>query len=278
MTSPPARPWHCDESVLTAFVDGTVDPVSGASVETHLMTCATCRSSVARLSRVDLLEEVWCRVRESVERPAPGLLERGLVRCGVSEETARLLAAVPALRGAWMLGIGCATLFAVLATEVSHLVGMAAFLVIAPLAPLAGVSASFGGDADPASELLLSSPYSALRLLLLRTSAVLASAVPVATLVGLALPGPSWLAIGWLSPAAAVVFLSLALGPHLGHSASTAVVGATWSVAVLGAARMHSLPELLEPAVQLTCLLLAVAGALIVIVHYRSLGHTWRST
>jgi hypothetical protein len=273
----PARPWHSEESTLSAFVDGTVDPVLGASVEAHLMTCEACRATVARLSSADLLEDVWSRVRDEVERPAPALVERLLVRLGVSEETALLLAAVPALRGAWLLGVVSATLFALLANEASQLIGTAAFLVIAPLAPLLGVSVSFSGDADPSSELVLSTPYSSLRLLLLRTSGVLASAVPVAIVVGFALPGPSWLSVAWLCPAAAVVFLTLALGPHLGHTVSAAVVGSSWALAVGTAVRMDSLAELVEPAVQLTCLALAVAGALSVLVHYRSPAHTWRT-
>lgn len=278
MTVPPAHPWHCDESALVAFVDGTVDPVSGASVETHLMTCAECRADVARLSSDDLLETVWMQVREEIERPTPGVAERLLLRCGVSEETARLLAAVPALRGAWLLGVVGATVFAVLGNEISQLVGTAAFLVIAPLAPLVGVSVSFGGDADPTSELVLTTPYSTLRLLLLRTSGVVASAVPVAIVVGLALPGPSWLAVAWLTPAAALVSVALALGPHLGHTPAAAVVGATWTLAVATAVRMGSLTELVEPAIQITCLVLALAGAASVTVHYRSLGHTWRNS
>jgi Putative zinc-finger len=277
MTVPSARPWHSDESTLAAFVDGTVDPVLGASVEAHLMSCADCRGTVARLTSAELLEDVWSRVRDEVERPAPALVERLLVRIGVSEETSRLLAAVPALRGAWLLGVISATLFALLANEASQLIGTAAFLVIAPLAPLLGVSVSFSGDADPTSELVLTTPYSTLRLLLLRTGGVLASAVPVAVVVGLALPGPSWLSVAWLAPAAAVVFLTLALGPHLGHTVSAAVVGSSWALAVGTAVRMHSLAELVEPAVQLTCLALAVAGALSVFVHYRTLAHTWRT-
>jgi hypothetical protein len=278
MTVPSARPWHSDESTLAAFVDGTVDPVLGASVETHLMTCADCRGTVARLSSAELLDDVWARVRDEVERPAPALVERLLLRLGVSEGTARLLAAVPALRGAWLIGVVSATLFALLANEASQLIGTAAFLVIAPLAPLLGVSVSFSGDGDPSSELVLTTPYSTLRLLLLRTCGVVASAVPVAIVVGLALPGPSWLSVAWLSPAAAAVLLTLALGPHLGHTASAAVVGASWTLAVATAVRTDSLSELVEPAVQLTCLALAVASACSVLIHYRALAHTWRST
>jgi hypothetical protein len=169
-------------------------------------------------------------------------------------------------------------LFAVLATAVSQLVGLAAFLLIAPLAPLAGVSASFGGGAEPASELVLSCPYSTLRLLMLRTSAVLVSAVPVAIAVGLALPGSSWFSVAWLLPAAAVVLVTLALGPALGHTTSAAVVGATWAMAVVISLRLREPAVLVEPAVQSVYLLVAVAAALSVVHHYRSSSLTWRRT
>ena len=44
------------------------------------------------------------------------------------------------------------------------------------------------------------------------------------------------------------------------------------------AVRTDSLSELVEPAVQLSCLALAGASALSVFIHYRALAHTWRST
>ena len=42
-----------------------------------------------------------------------------------------------------------------------------------------------------------------MRLLLLRTAGVLATSLPLTVLVGLALPGPAWLGVAWLTPAAA---------------------------------------------------------------------------
>jgi hypothetical protein len=39
-----------------------------------------------------------------------------------------------------------------------------------------------------------------------------------------------------------------------------------------------SLETLLDPAAQIGCLALALAGALVVIVHYGPSGHLWRST
>ncbi|MEO5711191.1 MAG: hypothetical protein ABIQ59_15395 [Nocardioidaceae bacterium] len=276
MTTSTPRPWHCEEAVLVRFVDGTVDPVSGASVETHLMTCATCRGTVGRLSDQDLLAGVWADVREALEAPARGRFERLMCRCGFSEETACLLAAVPAMRGAWLLAVLGATLFAVVAAAFSGQLGTATFLVLAPLAPLAGVAVSFGGDGDPAHELVVVSPYSALRLLLLRTAAVVVTAVPVTVAVGLTLPGPHWLSVAWLTPAAAGVSLTLALGPRLGHMTSATVIAALWAAAVGSALRLDVLLALVRPAAQAAFLLLALAGAARVIVDYRSLGQSWR--
>ncbi len=278
MNLPGARPWHCDEPTLAAFVDGTVDPVSGASVETHLLRCGDCRTTVRRLTSPVLLDEVWERVRERVEAPRAGLVERLLRRCGASAETARLLAAVPALRGAWLLAVCTATLFALAAGVVSDAFGTASFLLLAPLTPLAGVAASFGGDADPAHELVETAPYSSLRLLLIRTLGVLGASVPVTVVVGLLLPGPSWLAAGWLAPATAAVAVTLALGPLLGHTVSATVVAASWAMVVAVATRLDSLRTLVEPAVQTGCLLLAVAGTLAVVLHHRPLEPLRRST
>jgi hypothetical protein len=278
MTASPSRPWHCDEAVLSAFVDGSVDQISGISVETHLMTCAECRATVSRLSPQDLLERVWSEVREGVEAPPPGPVERLLIWLGVSAETARLLTAVPAMRGAWLLGLFSATGFAALATTVSDTLGMVTFLVIAPLVPMAGVAASFGGDADPAHELVSTAPFSELRLLLVRTAGVLVTSVPLAVVVGLALPGPSWLAIAWLSPAAAAVSLTLALGPLTGYTVSASVVAASWSAAVMGAVRLNDVLELIEPAMQLAFLVVAAVGIASIAFRYQSLGQTWRQS
>ncbi len=273
-----SQPWHCDDEALAAFAAGTVDPISGASVETHLMTCEQCRAAVNELFPQQFLDDVWQDVRESIEAPAPGPMERLLTRLGISVETARLLVSVPVMQGAWLVGLICATGFAALATVMSDELGLVTFLLIAPLAPLAGVAASFGGDADPAHELVSATPYSPVRLLMVRSAGVLCTSVPLTVVVGLALPGPNWLAIAWLTPAAAAVTLTLAVGPWLGHTVTATVLAATWSVAVLSAAWMDDPLVLIEPAVQTACLALAVLGATAVALRYRTLGTTWRQS
>jgi len=273
-----SQPWHCDDEALAAFAAGTVDPISGASVETHLMSCEQCRAAVNELFPRPFLDEVWHGVRESIESPAPSVVERLLAWLGVSGETARLLVSVPAMQGAWLIGLLCATGFAAIATTMNDQLGLVTFLVIAPLAPLAGVAASFGGEADPAHELVSVSPYSPVRLLMVRSAGVLCTSLPLAVVVGLALPGPDLLAIAWLTPAAAAVCLTLAIGPWIGHTITATVLAATWSVAVLGAAWTDDPLVLIEPAVQTACLALAVLGATAVLLRYRTLGTTWRQS
>ena len=180
------------------------------------MRCDACRNELNRLAFTDSLEETWTAIRDTVEAPSPGFLERLLGRFGVSAETGRLLAAVPSMRGGWLAGVTFSILFAGFASMFGADVGISLFLMVAPLAPVAGVAAAFGGDADPSHELVVTTPYSAGRLLLLRTLAVLATCTPIAMLVGLALPGPAWLMVAWLSPAAAGIAVTLALAPAIG--------------------------------------------------------------
>ena len=133
------------------------------------------------------------------------------------------------MRGGWLAGVTFSILFAWFASMFGADVGISLFLMVAPLAPVAGVAAAFGGDADPSHEVVVTTPYSAGRLLLLRTLAVLATCTPIAMLVGLALPGPAWLMVAWLSPAVAGIAVTLALAPAIGLTPAATSVGAVWA-------------------------------------------------
>ena len=174
--------------------------MGGASVEAHLMECRECGAVLRELMPREPLDRAWRAIRAHVEEPRAGLVERLLAALGMSSDSARLLAAVPAFRGAWLLGMFTVLVFAGGAALFAEDTGLTLFLIVAPLIPVAGVAASFGGDADPAHELVTVTPYSSLQLLLLRTAGVLTTSVPVTVLLGLALPGPAWLAVAWLTP------------------------------------------------------------------------------
>ena len=125
------------------------------------------------------LDAIWAEVDRQVDLSSRPLAERLLTRAGVREDTARLLAVTPSLRGAWLTSILLAALLAALAANVTDGTGrgMAIFLTLAPLLPVAGVALSYGPAADPAYELTLAAPYSVLRLVLLRSVAVVTCTV-----------------------------------------------------------------------------------------------------
>ena len=267
------RIWHLDEATLRAYVDGHPLPVIGASVEAHLIDCPDCRARLAELMPHARVDEVWTAIRAHVEAPRRSVAEKLMHHVGVSTEVARFLVAVPAFRGAWLLGLFAVTLFAGLAALFAGEHGLALFLIVAPLAPVAGVAASFGGDADPSHELVTVTPYPAARLLLLRTAGVLATSLPVTLLAGLALPGPAWWGVAWLSPAAAGVALTLLLTPVIGSTVASATLGACWSAAVVSASWVGDPSAVVDPAVQLVCAALTLAAVAAILLRPPSFEH-----
>lgn len=268
--------WHLDEATLRAYVDGRPLTVVGASVETHLVECSVCRVRLGELMPRQAVDLAWSAIRSHVETPRRSLPERLINRWGVSTEVARLLVAVPAFRGAWLLGLLVVTIFAATAALFAGEYGMALFLIVAPLAPVAGVAASFGGDADPCHELVTVTPYSAVRMLLLRTAGVLATSLPVTLLAGLALPGPAWMGVAWLTPAAAGVALTLLLAPVFGATAAAATMAACWSAAVVFASRLSEPIEAVEPTMQLVFAVITLVAVAAIALRQPSFEHLGR--
>jgi hypothetical protein len=230
--STPAPGWHADEQLLTRYLRGDAGAALGSSIEAHLVRCATCRGRIAPLVDQGPLHEVWARLEESAQAPRRSLLHRLVQRLGLPDHDALLLAAAPALRAGWLWGTALALAFAAAAGAEGGDRGAMLFLLVAPLAPVAGVAASYGPDLDEAYEATLAAPYSSARLLLLRSVAVLVTSVPVAGLGGLLLPGNAWAGVSWLTPAAAGVALTLAGSTWTTPARAAVVVAALWLVVV----------------------------------------------
>jgi hypothetical protein len=267
---------HTDLAVLRAYADGSASPVAAASLEEHLMVCAACRAAFAPMVPAPPLAETWARIRAGMEAPRPSVAERLATWLGLHPDTARVLCAVPAFRGAWLLGMVVVTLFALMSAKAAEEFGLAVFFMVAPLAPVAGVAACFGGDADPCFELVTVTPYSSFRLLLLRTAGVLAGAVPAAALVGYLLPGPAWLAVAWLTPAVAAVCLTLVLAPLVGVTPAGVIVAVPWTAAVLMAAIARQPLSVVEPAAQVVLAAVAVTAVVFLLLRHQSLDHLGR--
>src|SRR4029450_567883 len=151
--------WHADGELLAAYDEQRLDAAARWSVEAHLTSCAACRLQARALVEEARLQRLRVALIEAVEGPRAGVAERLLVRLGVAEHTARLLAATPALRGSWLLAVATVLAFAVLAgwTHPGQDANLA-FLCVAPLLPLAGIAAAYGPGGAPADEIGLAAP------------------------------------------------------------------------------------------------------------------------
>lgn len=258
--------WHADPPLLSRYLAGDLDAVTGASVEQHVGRCQICRETVGHLLEPQLLERTWAGIRDGVERPALPYPMRVAMRLGLPEPTAVLLASAASLRGAWLVGAFLSLSFATLAAYASHGTALAPFLIVAPLAPVLGVAAAYGPRQDPLEELVATAPYGRTRLVLLRTVGVLVSVLPVTVLLGLAVPGAPWLAAAWLGPALALVPVLLALATFVGPRTAATVVALAWSGVVLGSMRGLAPTWPVEAAQQGVYLGLAVVACAVIAI------------
>ncbi|MDQ0775693.1 hypothetical protein QF026_004159 [Streptomyces aurantiacus] len=225
--------WHVADDDLRAYVRGELAAPMLWSADTHLMACERCRTVLAEVSDPVSLDEGWERLDAELDAPRAGFLESVLVRLGVADHTARLLAATPVLRLSWLGAVVAVLAMTVVATGSMRTSGTPTlFLALAPLLPLAGVALSYGPVLDPTYEMAVVSPMHGFRLLLIRTVPVLATALVLNGLATFALPSYGLRALAWLLPALALTATGLALMPRLGPVLAPGLVGGVW-VAVL---------------------------------------------
>lgn len=257
------RGWHIAPADLQAYADGSSSYVQTTSAEAHLLRCAECRAALAPQVDPAPVREVWARVRDEVELPAPGRLERLALGLGLSPRDALLVGAAPRARGAWTLALLSCVVFAVLAGSGDPRSSLT-FLVLAPLIPVVAVALSYGQDADPLWETTLSTPYSPLRLLLLRSAGTILTAVPVVVVASVFLPGPLWFSTGWLVPGLACTAVTLALSTWIRVPTAAAATGLTWgALCVLESGTgLTRASHLLEPSLLPVYLLVVGAATL----------------
>lgn len=219
--------WHADAALLEAYAHGRADAALSFSVEAHLIGCAGCRAvlggSVERLS----LERIWEGVVAEIHAPRRGPIEALMVRAGVPEYVARLIAATPSLRISWIAAVVIALGFAVGAAH-SGPGGLLVFLMLAPLLPVAGVAVAYGPGMDPTYEIGLTAPMRSFRLLFLRCAAVLATTTILAAVAALFLPRLNWTAAAWLLPSLGLTLSSLALTTIVSPLVSASAVAGVW--------------------------------------------------
>ncbi|WP_282702878.1 zf-HC2 domain-containing protein [Streptomyces sp. CC219B] len=225
--------WHLDEDDVRAYAQGELTPPLLWSADTHLAACAACRAVLAEAADPDALDAGWERLDAELDAPRPGFLETLLMRLGVADHTARLLAATPVLRRSWL-----ASVVLLLLTTVGVVYSADSptlFLALAPMLPLAGVALSYGPALDPTYEMAVVSPVHGFRLLMIRTLAVLVAGLGLNGLATLALPAYGLRALAWLLPALALTAASLALTARLGPVLAPLLVGGAWLALLVSA-------------------------------------------
>ncbi|ROT31244.1 anti-sigma factor [Micromonospora sp. HM5-17] len=250
---------HLDDGVLRAYAEDRLADVDAWSVETHLDRCPLCRGRLPldettgrivaevgaalrdRLTVADPLPRPSASKPAGVPTPAPagwarpgsaGRSRRGRVRPGTRwRRSAVLLGAGPAARAGWLGSV--AVTLALVAAVAANIAPVKAWvlLLVAPVLPVLGVASSYGRHTDPLHDLVASTPYAGLRIVLWRTLSVLAVAIPMSLVAGavsgIGVPGL------WLLPSLALTVLTLGLGAVVEPYRAGIGVAVGWAVLVL---------------------------------------------
>jgi hypothetical protein len=223
------------------------------------------------------LDAIWAEVADRVDAPRERLVERLLVRLGLAQGDARLVACAPALRLAWVLSV-CAALFFTVAASSLRPQGVELFLVIAPLLPVVGVGLAYGPWTDPMYETSVTAPYSGVRLLLLRTGLVLLVTVGLTAAAGALIPGRGF-AFVWLLPSAALVAVTLALAAWIPALAAALVTSTGWlALGYVLWMQDASITPAFGPPGQVAALILLTVSVTIASLAVRAQAYdTWRT-
>jgi signal transduction histidine kinase len=190
-------------------------------------------------------------------------LDRALMRLGIHDDAARIVAATPALRASWLIAASIATLFAISGEHADPRM-LTVLLVLAPVLPVAGVAAAYGPWSDPMYEVTQATPASGFRVLLLRSIAVLSAAGVLVTAAALALPGAGPTAVAWVLPALGLCAASLTLATFVPLRQAALLVIGTWLVLAAGVGIVGSATSLFRGWAQVVFFAITVSCSFVV--------------
>lgn len=223
--------WHVDTELIERFIrNDPLDHVTAASVEQHVATCERCQRSVSERTAPELLDEIWPRVLDGVDRSEAGRCERWLTRAGVEPGPARLVGATVGLRAAAVVAVTLVIVVVVWASRAADASGV--FLALSPVVPTGLVAITFGVNADPAGECGLATPAFGLPLLARRALAVELLALALLAAGSLFVPFDGARALAWLLPATAMAAATVAAGSRWPTTPAAIVVLAGWFTAL----------------------------------------------
>ena len=269
-----ATGWHLSPELLGRYAAGTLDLGPQAAVEAHIIVCPDCLGLASAAAPRDTLDQVWQSVVTATARPAMPWPLRLLQRLGLAETDAVILRASSSLYRPWLLSVVGAFVFGVAGSMLPAAEQRAFYLLIAPLLPAITVAAAYDST-DPIRELAVATPYSKLRIALLRTVFAVTVALPVVLVGGLVLPFVGAEAFAWLLPALTLTLLALTLLTWWTATAAAGTVAAVWLLVVGLLRTADQLAAVDTPVAQLafaTAALLALAVLTIRITSYHAPG------
>ncbi|MEX2654333.1 MAG: zf-HC2 domain-containing protein, partial [Acidimicrobiia bacterium] len=94
---------HPTSETLGGYQEGALDPHTSLLVDAHLASCTECRDRFS--VPADAAAKSWLQIRAVIHLPEPGLVERLLMRTGLSPALARMMADTPLLHRGWLIAV-----------------------------------------------------------------------------------------------------------------------------------------------------------------------------
>ncbi|MBM2619649.1 zf-HC2 domain-containing protein [Actinoplanes sp. LDG1-06] len=250
---------HIPAASLAAYTTGdpALDDTAVWTIEVHLENCPDCRAQLAAVAPeplTALLDDVQVMIDRGV-RTGPEPVRRRAWR-RLAHRWA-MWSLIP-----WLVTIVAAVL-AAFALDRSFPERPSLVLLLAPVAPLAGMASAWSRRTDPGWEITAGTSRAGLELLLRRTAVILAVVLPPLALAGWRLGTTPAL---WLLPALTFTAATLLLGGRIGVVRAAAVLGGSWFLVVVAPALVTAdMPALIEPSSTPGWVVAAVVGAALAI-------------
>jgi hypothetical protein len=228
-----------DASLAQRYVAGSTTAAETMRVERAMDSSASWRGLVGAQVPAERLEHNLAGVVAELDAPKRGFVERSMIRVGLHDHVARLLAATPVMRRSWYIASVLVLFFGLAASNPDNTNGsLGIFLAIAPLVPVLGVAVAYGPGIDPAHDMTVATPLSGFRLLLIRAVAVLATSVVFGGIGGVLIAQSHGIrVVAWMLPALALTTATLALSTAVATRTASAITAGGWLIGVAVVAR-----------------------------------------